>query len=89
MHEEHHSSWFIVLLKLAEVLGETNDFVASTVQRKLALSIILENKWCFNQIKYSQGKLALDNFKITTRLWDIPNSKQTKTSPGEFTNKCP
>ena len=45
LHEENHYSWFTGLSKVAEVLGETNDFLASTVQRKLALRRILENHW--------------------------------------------
>ena len=42
LHEENHYSWFTGLSKITEVLGETNDFLASTVQRKLALRRILE-----------------------------------------------
>ena len=45
LHEENHYSWFTGLSKITEVLGETNDFLASTVQRKLALRRILENHW--------------------------------------------
>ena len=43
LHEQNHYSWFTGLSKVAEVLGETNDFLASTVQRKLALRRILES----------------------------------------------
>ena len=59
LHEENHYSWFTGLSKVAEVLGETNDFLASTVQRKLALRRILENHWYSSRVKYSQGKLRL------------------------------
>ena len=59
LHEKIHYSWFTGLSKVAEVLGETNDFLASTVQRKLALRRILENHWYPSQVKYSQGKLRL------------------------------
>ena len=58
-HEENYHSWFTGLSKVAEVLGETNDFLASTVQRKLALRRILENYWYSSRVKYSQGKLRL------------------------------
>ena len=37
LHEKNHNSWFTGLSKIAEVLGETNDFLASTAQRKSAL----------------------------------------------------
>ena len=57
--EENHYSWFTGLSKVEEVLGETNDFLASTVQRKLALRRILENHWYSSRVKYSQGKLRL------------------------------
>ena len=57
LHEEYHYSWFTNFSKIAELLGETNDFSASTVQRKSALSRILENQRCSNRIKHSQGKL--------------------------------
>ena len=67
LHEENHYSWFTGLSKVAEVLGETNDFLASTVQRKLALRRILENHWYSSQVKLRQTK-ALHNFKRTTRL---------------------
>ena len=59
LHEENYYSWFTGLSKVAEVLGETNDFLASTVQRKLALRRILENHWYPSQVKFSQGKLRL------------------------------
>ena len=59
LHEENYYSWFTGLSKVAEVLGETNDFLASTVQRKLALRRILENHWYSSRVKYSQGKLRL------------------------------
>ena len=59
LHEQNHYSWFTGLSKVAEVLGETNDFFASTVQRKLALRRILENHWYSSRVKYSQGKLRL------------------------------
>ena len=59
LHEENHYSWFTGLSKVAEVLGETNDFLASTVQRKLALRRILESHWYSSRVKYSQGKLRL------------------------------
>ena len=59
LHEENHYSWFTGLSKVAEVLGETNDFFTSTVQRKLALRRILENHWYSSRVKYSQGKLRL------------------------------
>ena len=59
MHEKNYYSWFTGLSKIAEVLGEINDFSVSTVQRKSALSRILENKWYFSRVKYSQGKLKL------------------------------
>ena len=42
-HEENYYSWFTHLTKNTEVLGETNDFLASTVQRKSALKRILKN----------------------------------------------
>ena len=56
LHEQNHYSWFTGLSKVAEVLGETNDFLVSTVQRKLALRRILENHWYSSRFKYSQGK---------------------------------
>ena len=59
LHEENHYSWFSGLSRIAEVLGETNDFSASPVQRKSALNRILENQWCSIRVKYSQGKLRL------------------------------
>ena len=37
LHEEKHYSWFTGLSKIAEVLGETNDFLASTVLRNWLL----------------------------------------------------
>ena len=43
LNEENHYPWFTGLSKVAEVPGESNDFLASTVQRKLALRRILEN----------------------------------------------
>ena len=55
-HEENHYSWFTGLWKVAKVLGETTDFLASTVQRTLALRRILENS---SWVKYSQDKLRL------------------------------
>ena len=57
LHEENNYSWFTGLSKIAEVLGETNDFLASTVQRKSALRRILENQWYSSRVKYSQGNL--------------------------------
>ena len=57
--EECYYSCFTILSKIAEVLGETNDFSASTVQRKSALSKILKSQWYSNRIRYSQGKLRL------------------------------
>ena len=69
-HEEDHYLQFTTgLSKITEVLGETNDFSASTVQRKSALNTILENiKVVFqsNKVKPRQTK-ALLNFKRTTR----------------------
>ena len=59
LHEENHYSWFTGLSKIAEVLGETNDFVARTVERKLAVRRILENHWYSSRVKYRQGKLRL------------------------------
>ena len=59
LHEENHYSWFTGLSKIAEFLGEANDFLASTVQRKLALRKILENQWYSSPVKYSQGNLRL------------------------------
>ena len=59
LHEKNHYLWFIGLSKIAEVLGETNDFSASTAKRKSTLSRILENQWCSSWVKYSQGKLRL------------------------------
>ena len=56
LHEENRLTG---LSKIAEVLGETNDFLASTVQRKSALRRILENQWYSSRVKYSQGKLRL------------------------------
>ena len=41
LHEENHYSWFSGLTRIAEVLGETNDFSASPVQRKSAFNRIL------------------------------------------------
>ena len=58
-HEENHYSWFTHLTKNTEALGETNDFLASTVQRKSALKRILKNQWYSCRVKYSQGKLRL------------------------------
>ena len=52
LHEENHYSWFTSL-------GETNDLLASTVQRNLALRRIPENHWYSSRVKYSQGKLRL------------------------------
>ena len=58
--DDLHSSLEIKgLLKTIEVLGETNDSLASTVDRKSALRRILENQWYSSKIKYSQGKLRL------------------------------
>ena len=45
LHEDNHYSWSTGLSNVAEVLGETNDFLASTVQRKLTPRRILENYW--------------------------------------------
>ena len=45
--------------KVAEVLGESNDFLASTVRRKLALRRIVESHWYSSRVRYSQGKLRL------------------------------
>ena len=59
LHEENYYSWFTGLSEVAEFLAETKDFLASTVQRKLALRRILENHWYPSQVKYSQGKLRL------------------------------
>ena len=59
LHEENHYSCFTGLSKIAEVLGGINDFLASTVQRKLALRRILENHWYSSQVKYSHGRLRL------------------------------
>ena len=59
LHEENHYSWFTGLSKIVEVLGETNDFLASTVQRKSALRRILINQWYSSRVRYSQGKLRL------------------------------
>ena len=58
-HEENHYSWFTDQPKITEVLGETNDFLASTVQRKSALKRILKYQWYSSRVKYSQGKLRL------------------------------
>ena len=43
LHEKSHKSWFTGLSKIADVLGETDDFLATTAQRKSALRRILEN----------------------------------------------
>ena len=59
LHDENHYSWFTGLSKTVEVLGDTNDFLASTVQRKSALRRILENQWYSSRVKFSQGKLRL------------------------------
>ena len=59
LHQENHYSWFTGLSKVAEVLGEINDFLASTVQREIAFRRILENHWYSSRVKYSQGKLRL------------------------------
>ena len=59
LHEKNHYPWFTGLSKIAEVLRETNDFLASTVQRKSGLRRILENQWYSSRVKYSQGKLRL------------------------------
>ena len=59
LHEENHNACFTGLSKIAEVLGETDDFLASTAQRKSALRRILENQWYSTRAKYSQGKLRL------------------------------
>ena len=45
--------------KVAEVLGESNDFLASTVRRKLALRRFVESHWYSSRVRYSQGKLRL------------------------------
>ena len=52
LHEDNHYSMFTGLSKV-------NDFLASTVLRKLALRRILENHWYSSRVKYSQGKLRL------------------------------
>ena len=59
LHEENHDSCFTGLSKIAEVLGGINDFLASTVKRKLALRRILENHWYSSRVKYSHGRLRL------------------------------
>ena len=51
------NSWLTGLQKIAKVLDETNDFSTATVQRKSALSRILENHRYCSRVKYSQGKL--------------------------------
>ena len=79
------------LIKIAEVLAETNDFSASTVQRKSTPSRILENKWYSSRVKYSQGKI-----RFYTTLEKRPGFetyltlKQPKTSTDNHktTNKC-
>ena len=60
LHEENHNACFTGLSKIAEVLGETDDFLASTAQRKSALRRILENQW-YSKLEpnTSQGKLRL------------------------------
>ena len=59
LHEKNHNSCFTGLSKIAEVPGETNDFLASSVKRISALRRILENQWYSSRVKYSQGKLML------------------------------
>ena len=59
LYEENHYSWFTGLSKIAEVLGEADDFLASTIQRISALRRILENQWYSSRVKYNQGKLRL------------------------------
>ena len=73
------NSWLTGLQKIAKVLDETNDFSTATVQRKSALSRILENHRYCSRVKYSQGKL-----RLYTALKEQPktNSKQPKTSTG-------
>ena len=58
-HEKNHYSWFTDQPKITEVLGQTNDFLASTVQRKSGLKRILKYQWYSSRVKYSQGKLRL------------------------------
>ena len=57
LHEKNHNSETITII--AEVLGETDDFLASTAQRRSALRRILENQWYSIRVKYSQDKLRL------------------------------
>ena len=59
LHEKNHNSWFTGLSKIAKVLGETGDFLASTAYRKSALRRIVENQWYSSQVKHSLGKLRL------------------------------
>ena len=37
LHLENHYSWFTGLSKVSDILGETDDFLASTIQRKWLL----------------------------------------------------
>ena len=59
LYEKNHKSWFTGLSKIEEVLGETDNFLASTAQRKSTLRRSLENQWYSSRVKYSQGKLRL------------------------------
>ena len=45
LQEKNNKPWFTGFSKIAEVLGETDDFLASTARRKSALKRILENQW--------------------------------------------
>ena len=95
LHEKNHNSWFTGLSKIAEVLGETDDFLASTAQRKSTLRRLLENQWYCSRGKYSQGKLRLyttlkerPGFETYLSL-DNPKLRQTITKLQISVRKLP
>ena len=55
---EHNDSWFTGLIRIAEVVHNTDEFAAdSLIQRKIKVKKLIESLWYADRNKHSQGKL--------------------------------
>ena len=80
IHKEGNTSWFRSIVKIAEIVGITQDIPgASKNCIKQALKKQLEKMWYSNKEKYSQGKLKLyTSFKERSDFANYLNESNPK-----------
>ena len=67
-HNEGNTSWFTIIVKIAEIVGINQDILGESKNRiDQALKKQLEKIWYSKNEKYSQGKIKLNtSFKEST-----------------------